>query len=140
MCVWWSLGCGFWWRSRYFSISLLGRYIITLAVACSAPLLFLLVYLIAQLPRLARRLALTGVNCVRFQLCPEHVVGEEIMMFEFADDDSASTDGEEEVRVVGTETADCVPFVLHREDVEVLAQSDGFTILRNHLADTYDYV
>lgn len=41
--------------------------------------------------------------------------------------------------IMENRTAKAAPFALQSNDLELLTESDGFAILRNHLADHYHY-
>jgi hypothetical protein len=66
------------------------------------------------------------------------------MMFREVDNTHANTNYDEKRSYDGMPSAtsplpNASPFLLKSRDVESLAQSDGFSILRNHLADHYTY-
>lgn len=56
-----------------------------------------------------------------------------------AKDKRASTNESLDKMASTTLVPGAAPFLLKAEDVETLAHSDGFNILRNHLAEHYDY-
>ena len=50
-----------------------------------------------------------------------------------------TTGASEKSNSVVTLVTNASPFLLKAQDVEILAQSEGFNILREHLAETYAY-